>query len=285
MSILKKSSLVSLGLVMMLGLNQAQFASAETNTPSVEVTTEDGNKIGIGTPIIKSESTKLLLFNGLNSESLNLKHEEIKENNSIKQSITINPTLSGTTIEIPFEFHNGEYLILNQGEEGKTNGTGNIYNEYHESIGVISTRVVEHQDKVNLNAKIKDGDRLELNVETKNNVTEPVEIQLIASATYYSTYFSGFSWITRSGVKSLSLQPTSYLRYPPDQGEAAARAIDAWDKVYAVHSGSSNWYNTGGMEDQFLCHASFARTKSSWNLEPSRPNVSYAQTVAKACNP
>ncbi|NMH70511.1 DUF2599 domain-containing protein [Bacillus sp. RO3] len=60
---------------------------------------------------------------------------------------------------------------------------------------------------------------------------------------------------------------------------------DAWNKLYAVHSSSSNWYNTGGMKDQFDCHATYARTKSRWNLEPSRPNVSYAETVAKACNP
>ena len=46
-----------------------------------------------------------------------------------------------------------------------------------------------------------------------------------------------------------------------------------------------DWKNEGGLKDQYYCHTQLAKTKSSWNLEPWRPNVSLAKTIAKACNP
>lgn len=283
MGILKKSGLVSLGMVMLLSITQEAFASTEKNPPLTELTTEEGNKVGLGIPKIKFESVKTLVSNGSISRNFNFQHKQSIDNNSIKQSIFVNPSPTGTTIDVPFEFGNGEYVILSQDEEGKTN-TGNVYNKDHKSIGIVSTQVADNQEeKVTLDTEMTDNDNLAINVKS-DDLNKPAEIVVTLAATYYSTYFSDFSWITRDGVKSLSLAPTSYLRNAPGF-ELSVRMADAWNKLYAVHSGSSNWYNTGGMKDQFDCHATYARTKSRWNLEPSRPNVSYAETVSKACNP
>lgn len=46
-------------------------------------------------------------------------------------------------------------------------------------------------------------------------------------------------------------------------------------------------YNEDGILDQFVCHAynPFTTVKSSWNLEPWRPNVSLWDTYTSLCNP
>ena len=36
------------------------------------------------------------------------------------------------------------------------------------------------------------------------------------------------------------------------------------------------------MHDQLVCHVEFASTKGAWYLEPARPDVGYAATVAAA---
>ncbi|WP_280520881.1 DUF2599 domain-containing protein [Xylanibacillus composti] len=63
------------------------------------------------------------------------------------------------------------------------------------------------------------------------------------------------------------------------------RAEDAWDKVKAVHSGNPNWGNESGLKDQFLCHVHYAANKNPWNIEPSRPDVGFINTVLNLCNP
>lgn len=279
MGILKKAGLM-LGILMMFGFGQISMANAEISV--TELTTEEGNKIEIGVPRINYDAATP--FKRLGSNNLNINQQQTtKEENKIKQSIKVNPSTIDTTIEIPFEFENGEYLVLYENQELK-GGVGNIYNEDGKSIGVFSSKIVESQEKALLNTEIKDKDSLELQVKS-NNLSEPIEIEFSVAATYYSTYFSDFSWITRSGVKSLSLTHTGYIHDALDPGMLATRKVDAWDKLYAVHSGSSNWNNTAGMQDQFYCHVDFAGFKNPWNLEPSRPNVSYAATVAAACNP
>lgn len=67
--------------------------------------------------------------------------------------------------------------------------------------------------------------------------------------------------------------------------ESVAQRNAAWSTVNLVFNGSANWKNTAGMKDQFMCHSYFAKSKNPWNLEPWRPNVGYAETVKKRCNP
>lgn len=48
---------------------------------------------------------------------------------------------------------------------------------------------------------------------------------------------------------------------------------------------SSKWKNTSSMKKQFYCHWYFAQFKSKFNLEPSRPSVSWPKMIASGCNP
>lgn len=47
--------------------------------------------------------------------------------------------------------------------------------------------------------------------------------------------------------------------------------------------------DTGGMKDQFFCHWDAVKfrapRKPSWNLDMSRPDVSYIETIRSYCNP
>lgn len=58
-----------------------------------------------------------------------------------------------------------------------------------------------------------------------------------------------------------------------------------WDELYARYKNHGLNTNLGGMKDQYVCHLQFAPTKSTWNLDEWRPNVSYPDTVLKLCNP
>lgn len=74
--------------------------------------------------------------------------------------------------------------------------------------------------------------------------------------------------------------PTNWNRQ-----SGGAYASTSWALLKAKKSGSSYWTNEGGLKDQYYCHTQAAKLKDSWNLEPWRPNVSLAATIAKACNP
>lgn len=150
-------------------------------------------------------------------------------------------------------------------------------------MGIVSTSLGNDKEVELIDAEVND-DTLELKV-AMQELTQSTDLIVTAAATYYSTYFSNFAWITRDGVKSLSLTHTKYTVSAPNGAEFIARLNDSWDKVYSIHSTSSNWYNTGGMKDQYECHFYHATSKNPWNLEPSRPNVSYSATVAALCNP
>lgn len=271
-SIFKKSTMAALGTLLVVGFNQTALAS------TAEITTEGGNRIGVGVP--KSQSSPVLYL-GEDSNPLESKINQSQDR--VKRTITIDPSSTDTTVEIPFEFRDGEYLVLGKDSKGDTNGSANIYNKEGKSLVIVSVKATENKTDL-IDAEVKNGNTLVLNVQA-DTLTQPTNVEVVAAATYYSTYFSSFAWITRDGVKSLSLTPTSYTLNAPDPGEAAVRMIDSWNKLYAVHSSSSNWYNTGGMKDQYECHYNFAKAKTPWNLEPSRPDVSYTATVAALCNP
>jgi hypothetical protein len=50
-------------------------------------------------------------------------------------------------------------------------------------------------------------------------------------------------------------------------------------------SGNLNWRNTRGMINQLDCHVINFPDKPTWNLEPDRPYVGYADTWVAECNP
>lgn len=98
-------------------------------------------------------------------------------------------------------------------------------------------------------------------------------ISLISSASW--TYRSGLGW-------TLMVSPTGWARA---QAGGYWPGSAGWDELYAKYRYRGLNTNLGGMRDQYICHQQFAAWKSTWNLDEWRPDVSYASTVAAACNP
>lgn len=78
--------------------------------------------------------------------------------------------------------------------------------------------------------------------------------------------------------------------YPTPSGRSASGHTDglgdtAWLEVLALAPDAA----IPGMREQFMCHWELAELfqpgKTSWNLEPWRPEVDDAQMVASGCNP
>jgi len=106
------------------------------------------------------------------------------------------------------------------------------------------------------------------------------------------------TWGEAEGGRSLAVTPTAW-------GRAGGMTVMAygWPSVVAlapdVDTGADPAANTGtrvdadadaegvrdSMRKQFRCHALGAPHKATWNLEPWRPNVSFAEFVAARCNP
>lgn len=96
-----------------------------------------------------------------------------------------------------------------------------------------------------------------------------------ASTTPTAALVASATWVTRSGVRAAKVVPTAAGRVPRADPEAV------WAQVVAILPG----VDTPGMRDQLVCHVTFAPDKSAWFLEPARPAVGYAATVAAGCNP
>ncbi len=82
-------------------------------------------------------------------------------------------------------------------------------------------------------------------------------------------------WVTRNGERALRVEPTWAARGWFLGGAAV------WQQVVAAAPAA----DTPGMADQLVCHVQFAPDKTAWFLEPRRPAVGYAATVAAGCNP
>ena len=89
-----------------------------------------------------------------------------------------------------------------------------------------------------------------------------------ANGKYFHDYFSSGKWITRDGVKSLSLQPKS---------SAIAERQPSWVVTRIRFSPSVNWSGAGykhnvtlSMYKQYQCHVRYGFLKPPWNIEPSK---------------
>ncbi|WP_349973226.1 DUF2599 domain-containing protein [Pseudomonas caspiana] len=93
------------------------------------------------------------------------------------------------------------------------------------------------------------------------------------------TYIERGQWIYRFNEWTLEIVPTE-----------CGREIGAEETAYMFFelvkkfSGNQHWKNTRGMINQLTCHYAIARTKAEWNLDPWRPYVGHAATVAAQCN-
>lgn len=243
---------------------------------NVYITTEDGTFIGIESPRLQTQSANKL-------EKLNVTYRQMDDRTSFLETISVPPSLNPFIIEIPFEFLHEEHLVLYEDGLGKIYNAGTIYSKEDKSIGVVFAHVDKKQEETTVTSYIKDNNILELTVDA-TKLLKPLQIQVEITASSFSTYFSS-EWIYRAGKDTLSLTHKPYLTDSDNMAITSVKIDDAWEKVLATHGSNEKWSNTEGMKNQFDCHFNFAKNKSSWNLEPLRPNVGYFSTVMAACNP
>lgn len=98
-------------------------------------------------------------------------------------------------------------------------------------------------------------------------------------------YVDHVEWVKWGDLSSLRVYPTDTARALTRQPGGAADADQAWAEVLALSPDA----DLPGMREQFLCHWTFAELsepgKTSWNLEPWRPEVSPELMLASGCNP
>ncbi|KUI36326.1 hypothetical protein AU195_05950 [Mycobacterium sp. IS-1496] len=98
-------------------------------------------------------------------------------------------------------------------------------------------------------------------------------------------YVAHVTWAKWGDLSSLRVYPTAAGRRAAGQVGTVAEAEHAWAEVLAASPDAA----IPGMREQFDCHWQFAEFaapgKTSWNLEPWRPEVPVEQMVAAGCNP
>lgn len=98
-------------------------------------------------------------------------------------------------------------------------------------------------------------------------------------------YVDHVEWAKWGDLSSLRVYPTAAGRAAAAQVGTTAQADHAWAEVLAASPDA----DLPGLREQFDCHwewAEFAEPgKTSWNLEPWRPQVDVTQLLAAGCNP
>jgi hypothetical protein len=98
-------------------------------------------------------------------------------------------------------------------------------------------------------------------------------------------YIAHAEWAKWGDLSSLRVYPTEAGRTASVQIGANADSDEAWSEVLTLAPDA----DMPGMRAQFMCHWQYAELgepgKTSWNLEPWRPEVSADAMLAAHCNP
>jgi len=98
-------------------------------------------------------------------------------------------------------------------------------------------------------------------------------------------YVAQAEWAKWGDLSSLRVYPTDAARAASIQIGTTAAADEAWTEVLTLSPDA----DIPGMREQFMCHWQYAELaepgKTSWNLEPWRPEVSGDAMLAAHCNP
>jgi hypothetical protein len=98
-------------------------------------------------------------------------------------------------------------------------------------------------------------------------------------------YVARAEWAKWGDLSSLRVYPTESGRSAAAQLGTHAQADEAWAEVLTLSPDA----DLPGMREQFMCHWQYAEFaypgKTSWNLEPWRPEVSMDEMLAAHCNP
>lgn len=180
----------------------------------------------------------------------------------------------------------GAYVVRETDGFGDGDGSFTIYDKSDNIIGYTSqTGAIDAElQEIDVDIEItEEGQIIQyINSDNTDKIAYPIEsyieVKAVTASTDFYSYFNRGEWIVRDGVRSLSLYKT--YAFPTISVLNAA-----WSTVVDKFGSSSYFYNESGMYDQFRCHNDFASWKDPWNLEPSRPDVSYLSTVMNGCNP
>ncbi|MGV0740799.1 DUF2599 domain-containing protein [Mycolicibacterium sp. XJ870] len=108
---------------------------------------------------------------------------------------------------------------------------------------------------------------------------------ILAPTAAAESFVDHVEWAKWGDLSSLRIYPTDTARQLARQPGTSVQAEDAWAQVLALAPDA----DIPGMRDQFICHWTFAELaepgKSSWNVEPWRPEVPTDVMVAAGCNP
>lgn len=99
-------------------------------------------------------------------------------------------------------------------------------------------------------------------------------------------YIDQVTWVSYGGQPTLRVFPSAAGReVAGETAKTPAQTDEAWAEVVAQAPDA----DTPGMRAQFLCHWRFAEFaepgKTSWDLEPWRPDVTDAAMLVAGCNP
>jgi Protein of unknown function (DUF2599) len=98
-------------------------------------------------------------------------------------------------------------------------------------------------------------------------------------------YVAQAKWAKWGDLSSLRVYPTDSARAASSEVDTTAQADEAWTEVLTLSPDA----DIPGMREQFMCHWQYAELaypgKTTWNLEPWRPQVSNDEMLAAHCNP
>jgi len=105
--------------------------------------------------------------------------------------------------------------------------------------------------------------------------SENIAFPVVADPIWCGDTVRRVEWINRGDIWSASAYPTWCGAWGGQAWNSWEEAVDKtpnsrhWDKKFTTNTYWSMW-------DQYDCHVDFAKgAKTSWNLEPSKPDKSY----------
>lgn len=118
-------------------------------------------------------------------------------------------------------------------------------------------------------------------------------IQEVVQADACTRYVQSATWVTRFDA-GFNKQIASLELVPTDCGRRIlqAQTDNFMNELVASHYLQPEWINNtdnktdkiASMRRQLVCNIVTARSRASWSLEPSRPLVTHAQSLAKNCD-
>ncbi len=242
---------------------------------------EKGVEVTIGMPNADEEDVEMEVVDGQmvsTSDELDVVVQAIE--GGVRQVITIDSQDAATYYDFPVELPSGYYLAQDNV------GNVTIRNKNGKILTYVPRPWAKDADGNDIPTHYTiEGTTLRQHIDIGKATTFPI----IADPIWCGQAIKSVKWINRGGTHpwSASVVPTTCGAWLGGgfQWGAWQELVDKtpkssrWDKKY----GTSKYWS---MYNQYFCHADWAGGfKTPWNLEPTRPNVGYAKTVAAMCNP